>query len=194
MKDLAPEEISSLLNRIAQGDDKAVAHIFRYYHAPLYRFICLRHVPAVDAEEIAQDVLLEVACKPGAFKGRSRFSTWLCGIAKFKVLDYHRKNGSQPLQEALDDVNSTQVEPHHADVLSSLVESRDWEAMLTCVYKLPEDLRDTVLAAIFEQDSLEDAAAHLGCPVGTVKSRLFHARSRLSACIQRWLKGDRDDA
>lgn len=193
MKDLPPDTLREVLNRIGAGDDKAVNQLFLHYHAAVFRFISLRNVPTADAEELAQDVLLSVLTKPSAFEGRSQFSTWLFSIAKNRAADYHRSHAripEVPMDERAQDAADKLADPM-ADVLQMLEAAQDREAMLVCIRKLPDDLKETVMLVIFDMDTLAEAAAALQCPPGTVKSRMFHARNRLSDCIQRWLNGGR---
>lgn len=191
MTDLPDTTLEELLNQIAQGDDKAVVRLYRHYHGFLYAFIRHQLHSDADAEEVTHDVLLAVCKKPQAFARQSKFSTWLCGIAKFKVIDLRRKqNGGVPIDDIDDEVIQAQVDPNW-DFVAQLEAAEDEEALRLCRDALPEEQKEAIFWAFYQDEGLEAVAARQNCPVGTVKSRLFNARKRLRDCMSRWLKGGR---
>lgn len=191
MKDLPNQTIVELLNQIDQGDDKAATRVYRHYHGFLYAYIRHRLADDAAAEEVAHDVFLSVFQKPQGFGEQSKFSTWICGIAKFKVADWWRKQKiTVPLDDVGDEFIETEPDPNW-DFVARLEAAQDAEALRQCIDKLPADQREAVFWAFYQDAGLEDVAKHQNCPVGTVKSRLFSARKRLRDCVSRWIEGGR---
>ena len=87
MTDLPNQDVLQLLRQIASGRDKAAVDLYRNYSGFVYAYV--RHLLPDDdgAAEVCQDVFFSAFSKPDRFSGQSKFSTWLCAIAKFKVID-----------------------------------------------------------------------------------------------------------
>jgi RNA polymerase sigma-70 factor (ECF subfamily) len=191
MQDLSNEEVTTLLNQIASGNDKAAIQLYQHYFRFLYAYVRHQLADSHAAEDVTQDVLLAVFIKPQTFAGSAKFSTWLCGIAKNKCKDWWRKNRGPMAYAPPDESNQDeQIDPNW-DFVANLEKQQNDEAMRKCVDKLPTDQREAVFWVYFSEEGLETVAKHLDCPVGTVKSRLFNARDKLRDCMSRWLKGGR---
>lgn len=185
MNHLSESAINELLSQIGQGEVKAVGVLYQHYHHLIYAF--LRHQVADDAvaEEITHDVFLFVLQKPQSFEGRSSFATWLCAIARNKAADWWRK---QPKIEMVTDGEGVEeiIDPNW-DFVAQLEALQDEEVLRHCIDKLPTSQREAIFWTFYEYASVEETAQHLGCPAGTVKSRLFNARKRLRDCVTRWM-------
>lgn len=147
------------------GDLRAFEHLVRSYQAPVWRF--LRHLlgDAELAEDVTQETFVRVHRRLGTFDGRSRFSTWLFQVARNAGIDALR---SRARRERL-----TLVPP--PDVVSPELR-HELDAALAA---LDRDLREAILVVEVLGLSYLDAAALLGVPIGTVKSRVHRARERL---------------
>ena len=191
MQDLSEETIADLLNQIAGGSDKAATMLYSHYHDFVFAF--LRHTTGdqVAAEEASQEVFIDILRKPYSFNGASKFSTWLCSIAKNKGVDWMRKNRRMAsLGEDYSEVSEQLVDPN-ADFVAKIEIGQDSEALRYCRDKLSEMHREVIFWVYFEDEGLETVAQKLNCPQGTVKSRLFHARKSLQQCLTRWIAGGR---
>lgn len=191
MTDLPNTTIAELLNQIENGDDKAVIRLYQHYHGFLYAFVRHRISCDADAEEVAHDVLLAICKKPQAFGGQSKFSTWLCSIAKFKIIDFLRKQGTSLQVDGIDDELIQNHPDPNWDFVARLEAKEDEEAFRRCIDALPVGQRDAIFWIYYQDEGLEVVATRQECPVGTVKSRLFNARKRLRECMHRWLEGGR---
>lgn len=193
MLDLPIQTLKELLNQIGQKDDQAATRLYRHYHGFLYAYIRHRLPDDAAADEVTQDVFLSVFQKSHAFGEQSKFSTWLCGIAKFKAADWWRKkNGEVPLDDVADEVMEAAPDPNW-DFVARLESAQDAQALRYCIDRLPVEQREAVFWAYYEDAGLEQVARQQGCPVGTVKSRLSNARQRLRGCVSRWIEGGRHD-
>ena len=160
------------LRRIAHQDRDALARLYRAYQPRLARF--LRRVTTRDGliEEVINDTFWVVWQKAGQYRGAARVSTWIMGIAYRQALKALRDGDDPSLHDAGADLETLLVAEPDGER-----ETRDW--LDKALRRLPEDLRLTVELVYGQGHTLEETAAIMDCPVGTAKSRLFHARVRL---------------
>lgn len=162
----------SLLRRMAGGDRAALADLYRPYHRRLARFLSrLTRRPDV-IDEVINDCFWIVWQKAGSFRGDSRVSTWIFGIAYRCALKALRQHGDDDAGDtAIQDLPDPSADPQAEHEL------RDW--LGKAMARLPNDQRVVLELAYGGGHSLEDIAAIMQCPVGTVKARMFHARVKL---------------
>lgn len=169
----------ALLERIAQGSEAALAEFYRSHESRVYAFALSRLRHEAEAAECLNEVMLEVWKHADRFEGRSKVTTWLLGIANHKVLDKLRRRGryqSEPVDDQMPDESSAAM----FDVLAG---ADDAEIIRLCLEGLSESHRQVIHLAFYEDMSYEDIAQVAGCPEGTVKTRVFHAKQRLKDCI-----------
>jgi RNA polymerase sigma-70 factor (ECF subfamily) len=172
--DLAGQDLHdrALLGRMAQGDRAALAALYRAYHRRLARF-CSRLTRRGDIiDEVINDCLWIVWQKAGGFRGDSRVSTWIMGIAYRCVLKSLRQHGEQA--QAEDELTVAQLPGHDP---GEDRERADWVGK--GLQRLPPDQRLVLELAYGGGHSVDEIAAILQCPEGTVKARMFHARTKL---------------
>ena len=160
-----------LLGRIARGDRPAFEAFYRDYHGRLTRFLSRLTSQRPLIEEVVNDTLWTVWRSATTFRGSSQVSTWVMGIAWRCGLKALRRSGAEVLEPA----------PEHAGSLVSQPfvehETRDW--IRKGLRQLPAEQRAALELAYYFGHSLQEIAEIMGCPVGTVKGRLFHARIKL---------------
>ena len=88
-----------LIERIANADKAAVQVLFARYHVRIYRFIVRMVGSEAVAEELANEVFLDVWRQAGRFESRSAVSTWLMAIARNKAISYLRRKKDLPLDD-----------------------------------------------------------------------------------------------
>ncbi len=170
----ADQEDERLLRLIATGDGAAFATLHRRRYAPVYRF-SLRITKAPDrAEEVANDTMVTVWSNAGRFEFRSKVTTWMFGIAYRTALKSLRKNRWERSQVELDQIDDL-ANAHEPDIDAVFEKKRINQAL----GKLPADLKAVIELAYFHGFSQQEIGEILSCPVGTVKSRMHAARSRL---------------
>lgn len=168
----ADETDRLLLQRMAAGDRAALAVLYRSYHGRLSRFLSrLTRRPDV-IEEVVNDCFWIVWQKAGGFHGDSRVSTWIIGIAYRCGLKALRQRGDEPVDD--ENVPEDRIPSHDP---GDDREMRDWLAR--GMERLSADQRVVVELVYGVGHTLDDVAAIMQCPVGTVKARLFHARVKL---------------
>ena len=158
-----------LLRRVADCDRGAFEELFENYHPRLFAFLFRLTRSHGAAEELANDVMLTLWKDAGRFRGESKVSTWIFGIAYRKALS-HLKKRKLTLVSIKDDdaiVGDT----------STQFEREDW--VRQGIQVLPPKQKLTVMLVYFLGLSCEETASVSGVPVNTVKTRMFHARKSM---------------
>jgi RNA polymerase sigma-70 factor (ECF subfamily) len=160
---------AQLLRRVASSDRSAFDALFKIYHPRLFSFLFRLIRSHGVAEELSNDVLLTVWKDAGRFRGGSKVSTWIFGIAYRKALAYFRKRKMDFVSITDDDavVGGTDIR----------LEREDW--VRDGIAALPPKQKLTVMLVYFLGLSCEETAAVSGVPVSTVKTRMFHARKKM---------------
>jgi len=159
-----------LMGRVAAGDAQALEALCRRHEHGLHRFLW-RHLGGRDVDDVYQETWLRVVRAAAGFDRRRRFTTWLFQIAVNLCRDWHR----HPPPEPYDPATLDRPGPDSADRSAAAV---DAERLLAA---LPEAQRAAVLLRYYHDLPEAEVAEILGCPRGTVKSRLHHALSTLKA-------------
>lgn len=196
MHNLPRQDVIDLLNRIARGDDKASRKLYAAYRPGLYHYV-LRQVWNVDcADEICADTLYIAFRKTDAYLGHAEFSTWLCGIANNRILDWRsrmaRAPHEVPLEKAEEEVELAKRDEWN--VLDLLEQAEVGEVIAACLDRLPDGQREAMYWVAVEDMGLAQLSAQMQVPEGTLKSRLFHARQRIRDCLARALGTDHHGA
>jgi RNA polymerase sigma-70 factor, ECF subfamily len=168
-----------LLASIAAGDRLALRKFYFQYHRRLQRFLHTVSNDAVLMEEIINDTLLAVWRNARGFRGESRVSTWVFGIAyrrALKTLQRASKQRTTGPQNPNAELQSC------VDKTAQNFERRNWiDAALA---QLSVEHRLVVELTYFLGLSCDEVSAIAGCPTGTVKTRLYHARARLRQALE----------
>ena len=167
----AKHQDEELLRAVARGDRAALDALYLGYHRRLARFLQRITHRFETAEEIINDTFMVVWQHAQEFRSASRVSTWIIGIAYRIALKSLRRNDGLLRAESSEDLPEASVDP------AAGMELRDWIAR--GLAQLPLDQRLTLELAYHMGHSIEEIADITGCPVGTVKARMFHARAKL---------------
>jgi len=179
MNDDIESQSRQWLALIASGRQGALENFYRHYHAQVQQFALRLVGNAADAAEITNESMLEVWRSAAGFAGDSKVRTWLFGIVNHRAIDLMRRRRrlhSDDLEELVDDSPSC----HIADVIGG---AQDAGHVRACVEQLPERQKAVVHLAFFEELSYPEVAEVLHVPVGTVKTRVMHAKTRLQQCL-----------
>lgn len=163
------------LDSTARGDRLAFERLYLLHHARLARFLA-RHTLRRDLiDEIINDTFWVVWRKAADFRGDSKISTWIIGIAYrclLKSLRTHAdwQTASEAGLDALDAAEEGTDDSEQRDL-------RDWVRQGLSL--LPPEQRMTMELAYYLGRSCEEISVIMNCAVGTVKARMFHSRVRL---------------
>jgi RNA polymerase sigma factor (sigma-70 family) len=168
------------LSQIALGDRAAFERLYRSYYDRLFRFV-LRVTGRMNVvEDVINDTMIVIWRKAGDYRAAARASTWIFGIAYRKALKALSRELRAP--EVMDELPELEQPPSDALDREGL-----HAAIRQAVMRLPPEHRAVVDLTFFFNRSYEEAAQILDCPVGTVKSRMFHARAKLRPLLTQLL-------
>ena len=172
-----PESEAALLRRIAAKDRRAFEALYHAYYRRLFAYLFKTVRRPELAEEVLDDVMLAVWTGAAGFDGRSRPSTWIFGIAYHKALKALARQGRHNAEIEDSDVGE---EPMTEDGPERLLARREMADVLgRALRALPLEQRTVVELTYFHGFAYQEIAEIMGCPVNTVKTRMFHARRRL---------------
>lgn len=172
-----PGDELALLDRVRRGDRGAFEALYRRFQRPLAAYL-LRLTGRPDAvDELVDDTLLVVWKQADRFDGRSRLSTWIFGIAYKKALKHleRRRREAGRTGEADGEPVAPEDGPERLHVRREL--ARQVAAALD---RLSAEQRGVVVLTYYHGLSYPEIAEVMDCPVGTVKTRMFHARRKLA--------------
>jgi RNA polymerase sigma factor (sigma-70 family) len=168
----------SLLRRIAQKDRRAFEELYTLYYRRLFSYLFKLTRRAEMVEEVLNDVMLVIWRKAGSFDGRSRPSTWIFGIAYHKAMKALAKR--RPGEQSGEDPEREPLEPVERDEPESLLARRELATTLgRALLAISPEQRAVVELTYYYGLSYQEISSVVGCPVNTVKTRMFHARRRL---------------
>ncbi len=152
-------------------------------HLPrLYRAALLLCGDPWEADDLAQEVFLVAVRDPQRFQGRSAPYTWLYGILLNLCRRRHRKVRLHRRKLRL---LRKQQQTHVPAVTTARLEHQELQGSLwALVARLPQAQREAVVLRFGEQLKYEEIAQIMQCPVGTVKSRLYHALRTLRGWME----------
>jgi RNA polymerase sigma-70 factor (ECF subfamily) len=160
---------SALLQRVAKQDRDAITELYRIYHTRLFKFIFRLTRSYTAADELVNDIMLLVWQNAAAFRSESRVSTWIFGIAYRQAMRRVSRRQMTLFQHAeLEELPGND---------NTDIETEDW--VWHGLQALPAPQQLTVVLVFYLGLSYSETAEVIRCPVNTVKTRMFHARSKL---------------
>ena len=179
-----------LVRRVQGGDKKAFELLFSKYQRRVNRLVSRFVRSDEEVEDIVQDSFIKAYRALPAFRGDSAFYTWLYRIAVNTAKNYLVSSSRRP--HAISDYGSTDEDGFREDELvshmntpeSELITREIAETVNSTMSDLPDDLREAITLREIEGLSYEEIAEVMGCPIGTVRSRIFRAREAISEKIK----------
>ncbi|MFC4274970.1 RNA polymerase sigma factor RpoE [Achromobacter aloeverae] len=189
---------AELVTRVQRGDKKAFDLLVMKYQRKIMRLLSRMIRDPSEIEDVAQEAFIKAYRALPQFRGESAFYTWLYRIAINTARNWLASSGRRP--SAPTAVENEDGETfNEADNLSdistpeSMVASREIaETVNAAIESLPEELRTAIVLREIEGMSYEDIAQSMGCPIGTVRSRIFRAREAVAARLRPMLGNDAD--
>jgi RNA polymerase sigma-70 factor (ECF subfamily) len=179
VKPRPPETDEELLNRLQRGDEQAFMVLYHRRQGALYRFALHMSGSMQIAEDVTQEVFLALLREGCGYKpDRGTLSAYLFGIARKLVLRQIERGRSDVALDTSDDECGLELAVTD-DPLIDLTQREGIEALRRAVRALPRRYREVVVLCDLEEVDYADAAVALGCPIGTVRSRMHRARALL---------------
>ncbi|OKJ63754.1 RNA polymerase subunit sigma [Streptomyces sp. CB02009] len=165
----------------ARDGDPAKADLFvRALHRDVRRYVTYLSADRQAADDLTQEVFLRALAALPRFQGRSSARTWLLSIARRTVVDSLRHAAARP---RLSDRDDWQAEAEHTQP-RGLPGFEDGVALAELLAAIPTERRDAFVLTQLLGLPYAEAAEAIGCPVGTVRSRVARARTSLVALIR----------
>jgi RNA polymerase sigma-70 factor (ECF subfamily) len=176
--EIGPVDETAMLTRIGQRDENAMEEIFRRYSGPVYS-VALRVLrDSGQAEDVLQEVFLQLWRKPAAFvQNRGSLGAWLVVIARNRSIDVLRRRKPS---DSVDDV----VLASTVNVADEAERNTMMEKVRRVIPDLPMAQRKSLELAYFEGLSPTEIAIRTGDPLGTVKTRIRQALISLRKAFQ----------
>jgi RNA polymerase sigma-70 factor (ECF subfamily) len=172
-----------LTQAAANGNMMAFEEIYNRHHRRVYS-ICLRMLQnATEAEDLTQDVFIQLHRKIGSFRGDSAFTTWLHRMTVNQVLMHFRKRNVKFEKTTEEGETPVQIVSGTSNPLKMPVV--DKIAIEHAIEQLPTGYRNVFVLHDVEGYEHEEVARILGCSVGTSKSQLHKARLKLRKLLQK---------
>jgi RNA polymerase sigma-70 factor (ECF subfamily) len=175
---------AALVEGLAHGEVAALSTLYDRYAGEVYAFAA-HALGRGPAEEVAQDVFVRVWQRASQFdSARGSVAAWIMGITRYRVVDELRQHGRRvAAADAIDEL-LTGVEDPGADVEEMAWAGARRRLVLSAIRELPEEQRRVILLAFFCGLTQSEIAEELGCPLGTVKTRIRLAVRKLRASLR----------
>jgi RNA polymerase sigma-70 factor (ECF subfamily) len=175
-----PDADHQLFLRLRQRDEQAFVTLYRRRQAPIFRFALHMSGSASVAEDVTQEVFMTLLRDECGFDPeRGTVSGYLFGIARKLVLRHLERGRSDVALDTESDEGGSPELAINDDPLAELTHREGIEALRRAVVTLPRRYREVVVLCDLEEIDYAEAAVALGCPIGTVRSRLHRARALL---------------
>jgi RNA polymerase sigma-70 factor (ECF subfamily) len=178
-----------LVQRVQKGEKNAFDVLVRKYQFKIIKLISRYVHDPNEAMDVAQEAFLKAYRALPGFRGESAFYTWLYRIAINTAKDYLVAQGRRPPGSDIDAHDAEQYEGQSLlkeyETPERLLLKDEIEAtVFKAIEDLPEDLRTAITLRELEGMSYEEIAQAMGCPIGTVRSRIFRARESIDAKLR----------
>ena len=174
---------SHWLEQCRVGDSLAIERLVQTYQQAVYRLALSILDDSDDADDATQEVFVAALRALESFRGNASFKTWLFSITvnvcRTRLGRYKNRGRLQQILQSLFHVNSDQTHPE-----SEAVQNESEAALWRAVHTLDDKHRIPVILRYYHDLPVAEIAETLGVPIGTIHSRLNHARERLRALLK----------
>ena len=181
---------AELVARVQRGDKRAYDLLVLKYQRKIMRLLSRMIREPSEVEDMAQEAFIKAYRALPQFRGDSAFYTWLYRIAINTARNWQASSQRRPMSSSIvsneDDETFDQID-NLTDISTpeSVLASRQVISTVNeAIDALPEELRTAIVLREIEGMSYEDIAQAMGCPIGTVRSRIFRAREAIAAQLR----------
>ena len=180
---------AELVERVQQGDKRAFDLLVSKYQNKIFVIISRFISDQAEVYDVAQDTFIKAYRALPNFRGDSQFYTWIYRIAINTAKNYLTAKGRRP---PASDIDSQEAESfgigaalkENASPEKLLMRDELKKVIFSTIEQLPDDLKTAITLREMEGLSYEEIAESMGCPVGTVRSRIFRAREAIDESIK----------
>ena len=189
----APDTDQQLVQRAQRGDLRAFDLLVLKYQGRIAALVSRYVSDAGEVEDVTQEAFIKAYRALGKFRGDSAFYTWLYRIAANAAKNHLVAKGRRPGADAtIEDAEgfeeggllSESASPEALAMGGELA-----EVVESALNALPDELKAALMLREFDGLSYDDIADVLGCPVGTVRSRIFRAREAIDQRVKEQISG-----
>lgn len=180
---------ASLVMSSREGDRQAFGRIVSRYQ----RLLCSLAYSALgslsESEDVAQEAFLEAWKKLGNLREPEKLKSWLCGILRFKISHHRRKEARQPVRQAAELQESTELESNDEAIEDVTMREEEQALLWRALEAVPETYRETLILYYREHRSIEHVACELDLSEDAVKQRLSRGRKLLQEKMMAYVEG-----
>jgi RNA polymerase sigma-70 factor, ECF subfamily len=181
MNSVADEE---LMLRVRNGDGEMLGVLFDRYRAPLFNFYARLMGDREVGEDLVQEVFLRILRYRQSYQPGTPFRPWIYQIARNARMDHYRKS---PRQAALEPEMAPPVAPP-----DSAQQKQEAALLHRALQQLPEEKREILILARFQELKYEEIAGLVGCELNAVKTRVHRALQDLRKAFRQLEQGIRE--
>lgn len=182
--------------RFREGEETAFDELVEKFKGPVFNYVCRQVGNETDAEDIAQNVFVQVYKSAKSYRPSAKFTTWLFTIARNLCLNEFRRRHRHPLQsldemsDPGDDSNAAPAQcadPNAPSPAAETVARERQRRIRAAIEELPENQRTAILLYCYEVMPYEEIARVLGASVSATKSLIHRARLTLKEQLSEFL-------
>jgi RNA polymerase sigma-70 factor (ECF subfamily) len=170
------ESDENLIARLKGGDKLALQTLYARHNVKIFRFVLRLIRDEAAAEDVVSEVFVDLWRNPAVFEGRSQVATWLLAIARNKAWSARRKKKDVEIDDEV--LGAIEDDSDDPEVVAQ--KKSKSEVLRVCLERLSAEHREVIDLVYYHDKTVEEVAAIVGAPEGTVKTRMFHARKKLS--------------
>lgn len=168
---LADETDDNVMCRVQAGEVAALGILFERHQTPLLSFFLRMGTPRALGEDMVQDVFVRILKYRASYRAGSRFATWMYYIARNARLDaMHKRRG----EVDWDDAYAPMIGP-----VDNAQSNQELQLLEKAMQALPEEKRELLVLARYQEMRYDEIGALLGCETSTVKVRVHRAMREL---------------
>lgn len=168
-----------LVGRVVEGDVDAYEELLRRHRDRIYRIALRVLADPADADDVTQDIAIQLWTGLSSFAGNAAFTTWLYRVVVNRCLNLRRR--ARPTEELTETTHPAAPGPE-----ARVVAGQELEAGIAALADMPEELRLALVLVQLEGLSYAQAASVLKVPEATVRGRLARARAHLVKQMRNW--------
>jgi len=189
---LSTADDQQLIQQCLSGNTEAFGELVIRYQDRLYNSLMLMVGSPDDARDLAQEAFVHAFRKLDSFRGDAAFYTWLFRIAVNAAISFRRRAARQKSAslDTLKEAAGAEPTDQNDDASPSRqIETQETQQVVRrALGELSEEFRTALVLTEIEGMSYEEAAAAVGCPIGTIRSRIHRARNELREKLRLQIK------
>lgn len=176
-----------LIDRVLNGDTNAFGELVDRYQNFVFT-IAIRILKITEeAEEVAQDSFIKAYDSLSAFRGESKFSTWLYRIVYHKSLDRMKMNRRHSTYEINEEITDNSLD-HIENGLEFMLSEERSSIIQKCIVQLPEEDAAIITLYYFEEQSVKEIAKVTSLTEDNIKIKLYRSRKKLFSLLEGYIK------